>query len=235
MDILEAIGVLNHSQTEDITPYDIYGKYYVPLTEANMNRIVNGHDAFGYIMISASRADKSEEENNIRKKSIVKDIKSLGYSYVPVFGGYKEDGQDRASLEKSFIVYPYNIQTKEYADFDDFKRDMINLGKKYNQDSVLVKDGKNNPIYIQCSTETPYDDNDEGFSGVKYNHTDSEYFTALKKWSDMSKNGKNRDWKNGSLQRFTFEAYIDEQPNQVMSGHARTSLNEFVVPGFRGL
>ena len=207
--------------------YDRYGKDYIPLTETAMNRLVHGHNDKGYIIISA------KDPNNQGRRSLISFLKKFGYSYVPVFGGYKEEGQDKASLEESFVVFPYDVATEKYDDFDNFKKNLINLGKLHGQESILVKEDGKNPVCIRCDTGEPYEGY-EGFSDVNFNHADDEYFAALKKHRDMSLNGKNRDFKNVNPQRFTFEAYITEQPHQIMSAHRRHSLNEFVIPGYKG-
>lgn len=208
-----------------------YQKALVPLTEANLKRIVKGHDAAGYGMISASRQSLPESENITRTQELKYTLKKLGYSYIPVYGGYKEEGQEKAGLELSLIVYPYDIVSKTYADFDQFIDDLLDLGNKFNQDSILIKEPNDKPKYIECKTGNVM----VSFDSHKLNDVDSDYFTALKKWSDMSLNKKEQKWDKGSPQRFTFEAYIEEQPNQFASGCARKHLGEFVVPGFRGV
>ena len=181
--------------------YDRYGKNYIPLTETTLNRLIHGHDDKGYIVISAAKSENKEDKNNLGRNSLISDLKRLGYSYVPVFCGYKEEGQEKASLEKSFVVFPYDIATEKYDDFDNFKKNLIDLGKKYEQESILVKETGKDPVLIQCDTGEPGEED--------------------------------RDF-NVSSQRFTFEAYIAEQPQQIMSAHARTHLNEFVIPGYKG-
>lgn len=180
--------------------HDRYGKNYIPFTETTMNRLVHGHDERGYIVITAAPQNR-EDKNNRGRNSLISDLKRLGYSYVPVFCGYKEVGQEKASLEESFVVFPYDIATEKYDDFDNFKKNLINLGKKYEQESILVKENGEDPICIQCDTGEPGEED--------------------------------RDF-NVSSQNFTFEAYIAEQPHQIMSAHARHCLNEFVIPGYKG-
>lgn len=181
--------------------YDRYGKNYIPLTETTLNRLVHGHDDKGYIVISAAKSENKEDKNNLGGNSLISDLKRLGYSYVPVFCGYKEDGQEKASLEESLVVFPYDIATEKYDDFDNFKKNLIDLGKKYEQECILVKETGVDPICIHCDT----------------GETDEE----------------DRDF-NVDPQKFTFEAYIAEQPQQIMSAHARYCLNEFVIPGYKG-
>lgn len=181
--------------------YDRYGKNYIPLTETTLNRLVHGHDDKGYIVISAAKSENKEDKNNLGRNSLISDLKRLGYSYVPVFCGYREEGQEKASLEKSFVVFPYDIATEKYDDFDNFKKNLFRLGKKYEQESILVKETGKDPALIQCDTGEPGEED--------------------------------RDF-NVDLQKFTFEAYIAEQPHQIMSAHARHCLNEFVIPGYKG-
>lgn len=205
---------------------------YTVLTETTLNRVVKGHDKDGYIMILACRNDalenpRNEEEliaaNNIRTRNLLTDIQRSRYSYIRVYGGYKEEGSDRASVEKSFIVFPYDLKNKTKIDYDEFLEDMISLGRKYNQDSILVKKPYSDPQYFDCRTLEyvgPI------FKNVTLNDIQKEYFTALKKWSDISKKGNSIEWK-GKPQRFTYEeSYLDNPPYNNMNRHMRYSLGE---------
>lgn len=228
--------VENANRLDEI--YNTYGRHYIPLTEANLNRIIKGHDSTGYGVLSASRANLSKEENDKRTKELKSKINSLGYSHVPVLGGYREEGEPKASLEKSLIVYPYNLKTKEYADLNKFKDDLVELGKHYNQDTVMIKEPDKNPTYIRCADRQADMEFDDGYTT---NDTEEPFFTALKKWSDSSLNRKNHDWNKGKPQRFTlksnavFEAYIDQQPMSITSEvPPRYALGELFKVGFTG-
>lgn len=226
------IGEIEKMNNEN-SIYDRYGKDYIPLTEPTMNRLVHGHNDKGYIIITAAKSENKEKPNDRERKALISDLKKFGYSYVPVFGGYKEEGQGKASLEESFVVFPYDIATEKYDCSDHFRMILINLGKLHGQESILVKEDGKNPVCIRCDTGEPYEE-DDGFSDANFDHADDEYFAALKKHRDISLNGKTRGFKNGNPQRFTFEAYITEQPHQIMSAHRRHNLNEFVIPGYKG-
>lgn len=207
---------------------------YTVLTEANLNRIANGHDKDGYIMISACRGDALEnpksdqqvwDENNKRTRSLLADIQRLRYSYIPVYGGYKEEGSDVASIEKSFIVFPFNRAQKTAVDYETFLTDMIELGKKYNQDSILVKKPNSDPQYFNCRTNEF-----EGapFKNATLNDMQQEYFTALKGWSDISKKGNSIEWR-GNPQRFTYqESYLEKSPYNIMNRHMRALSGELL-------
>lgn len=226
------------------------------LTETTLNRVMGGHDKFGYAMISGMRdnlyrdkngnvysvfsgEDKKSpddkeieigtqdwvDENNKRTKELRTKLKSSTYSYIPVYGGFKEEGSNTAKIEKSFIVFPYNISTKEYMDFDEFKENLLNIGASFQQDSILIKAPDSNPVYIDCKTKKP---DDYTFTNKKVNDIAQEYFTALKKWDDSSKKGKDHFTK-GKPQRFTFESlYMNDFPNSI-SEHRRRSLNGELV------
>ena len=131
---------------------------YRKLDESTLNRLIKGHDKDGYVIISASRGDKTPSENNKRFDELKEKVWSLGYSYVPVFGGYKEDDFGEV-LEKSLFVLPKNKRSGD-IDLEKFFSDMKELGKEYEQDSVLVKYPDENPRYLELSTgrlSAPFD------------------------------------------------------------------------------
>lgn len=76
-------------------------------------------------------SEKITPENKQRTEQLKKDIRKLGYGYIPVEGGYIEnrDGNSIKVKELSFIIP--NILRKE----------IVYLCKKYNQNSVLYKEG----------------------------------------------------------------------------------------------
>lgn len=187
------------------------------LTEKNLNRISKGHEKDGYVAISASRGDYSEQENNARTNKLKKFLKDKGYSYISIYGGYKEDNQDEASMEKSFIVYPYDVRNNEKKDFDAFLSDMKDIAETYEQDSILVCEPNGKPHYIGIKVDVQ----DGDFNDVVYNDTDKMFFTAIKKWNDSSLNKKGRPFDKGKPQRFTFECYIKCKPSNNMEGHRR--------------
>lgn len=202
------------------------------LTETTLNRIAKGHDKDGYVMISACRGDalknpKSDQqvhdENNVRTRNLLKDIQSYKYSYIPVYGGYKETGSEKASIEKSFIVFPYDRSSNTSIDYETFLDNMTQLGKKYNQDAILVKKPNSSPQYFDCRemefVGTP-------FKNASLNDMQKEFFTALKGWSDISNKGDEISWM-GKPQRFTYEeSYLDNSPYNIMNSHMRYSLGE---------
>ncbi len=170
------------------------------LTEANLNRISRGHNKDGYIVISAFFKDRTIEENNQKTKELKAALTTKGYSYVPVFGGYRYMDTHKETMEKSFCVYP--IQRgwqRKPIDFNVFKENMIKLGKKYEQNSILICPPNEKPRYLYLADMHE----EKPFSNITYNDTNRENFTALKKWNADKFN-------QGKPQRFTYENPIED-------------------------
>ena len=106
------------------------------MNESSSSRIlqhINNKKTFG--VISASRKDNSDKENDDRYKSLIKDVRGMGYGYIELKGGYKET--TGFVTEKSLFIPEIT------------KNEIVKLGKKYNQDSVLFKD-KN--MFVEIGT-----------------------------------------------------------------------------------
>lgn len=136
-----------------------------------------------------------------------------------------EEGQDKANIEKSFIVFPFNISTKEDTDFEEFINDMFDwCGNDDNpQDAILVKFPGKNPRYYDPKNKKPTDDVE--FTGTSLNDITKEYFTALKKWNDISKKD---NFTKGNPQRWTFESYMNDFPKSIAEHRIRTNKGELV-------
>lgn len=246
-------------------------KYLIPLTEANLNRIINGHDKMGYIVASASRQDlwlidkngervvtsdaddcrkyrvikqlepdtqEHVDANNKRSKELVSYLRKNNYSYVPVYGGYREDGQTLANVEKSFIVLPYNIKTGEYVDFSKCVSDIMNICKKFNQDSILIKYPDADPTYYSCDDGSKI----SKFYGTTINDLTKQAFTSLKKWDDIDFRSKTQrdkkvkpEFTKGKPQRFShdlefesFQLCLNSFPGQNSELQRRSLLGEMV-------
>lgn len=193
------------------------------LTEKNLNRLVQGHDDRGYAIISGSRKNNTKEENDIKTKELKKMLLNAGYSYIPVYGGYQEIGKE-ASTEKSFMVFPFDKNFKEYTDFDTFQDFIIDLTDKYDQDSVLIKRPGENPRYWNRMKEVENANGEiERVPERKWadwsfekeptlNDVTQKYFTALKSWK--------KDFHKGKPQRWTFEDYhLRPHPGTLAANH----------------
>ena len=109
----------------------------VDLEESSLNRLADKAKKKGIGYISGSRGDKSKKENDARAKQLSKDIRGAGLpGPTKVKGEYIEnDGSKdgRKVSEKSYAVSSGKKGKRK------FKKTMEKLGKKYDQDSVLVQ------------------------------------------------------------------------------------------------
>lgn len=105
--------------------------------------------------ISACRSENILEENNIATNNLADDLMRLGYGYVKVKGGYienKNTPEEKFVEEKTFAVFNNNDPTKYHT---NFKRDMIGLCRRYNQECVLIKmKGESGHYYDQKGNES---------------------------------------------------------------------------------
>ena len=113
------------------------------LVEGNkLKRLENYHSKNGYIIVSASRSNNTEQVNNENKNLLKKELNRTSFSFREVKGYYKEFGME-PSLEKSFIVYAGN---------KDNANELYNLAIRccriFGQDSVLIAKPNQTPQYF---------------------------------------------------------------------------------------
>ena len=110
------------------------------LEESSLARIKSKSDKGGMAALSASRAGKSAKENRARAKQLDKDIRGKGLGgATKVTGSYVEkgdDGKEKKVKERSHVVTSGKMGKRK------FKKAVKKLGKKYGQDSVLIKQKK---------------------------------------------------------------------------------------------
>lgn len=121
----------NETLEEEITPSRLW-KY-------------QEHPEMNFAILSADRSERTPEENKEKSEELKKDIKSMGYWYTELKGGYIEIGENGKRVpvdgEDSFIV---PNMTKEEA---------MELGKKYDQDTVMFKDAKEHTLQYIITNE----------------------------------------------------------------------------------
>lgn len=98
------------------------------LKESSLSRVLQHINdpkrIFG--VMSPSRKEYSDEVNENRYKELISKIRKMGYGYIPMRGGYKEE--EGFVNEKSLFIPNIN------------RTEIINLGKEYDQFSVIHKD-----------------------------------------------------------------------------------------------
>ncbi len=174
--------------------------YLFKLKEANMVRSLELGKMYGYMLVSAIRqpapnastedCKEQQVKNSLNSRSLEEIITGNNLSYIPVYGGYQEEGK-RASEEKSYFILNYSIKTKDSISFDDFFDLAVNLCQKFNQDSVLVfNPSSGKPAYFDKQGRKVLE-----FSGnVKFNDLMQMYYTRF---------SKNKKYDR----RFTYEQY----------------------------
>lgn len=188
----------------------------VKINEASLNRILSKHYKDGFIIVTNFRNENSDAQNNSGFEQLKGDVKSAGYSFIPVYGGFIEnkDTEDEVEVEEASLFVPNHkvATTKEFDDSESLKELGIKLSKKYNQDSFLYKPKgeENDSYYIDKNGNV-----DMKFSNKTLNDLTQIYFTRLtpsaanpdKFLGDKSKTDK-------ADRRFTFteSVYINEPP-----------------------
>lgn len=146
------------------------------LEKITINRILAKHGNNGFIVISANRADKPHDENVKNTKELRNRIAKQGYSYLPVYGGYRntQTGEE-ADYEPSFLVFNYN----ENGESRDMKK-LVELTKlwcgDYEQDCAYVKLPDKDPVYIDRNGKIT---NKRESDKVAINDPTKEFFTSL--------------------------------------------------------
>ena len=107
------------------------------MQESSLNRIRQKDSKGGMAIMSAQRGDKTKKQNAARSKQMDKDIRGAGLpGATKVSGRYTENPgtkDEKKVGERSHVVSSGKKGKKA------FKKAITKLGKKYNQDSVLIK------------------------------------------------------------------------------------------------
>jgi hypothetical protein len=168
------------------------------LNESTLSRLISKYMDIGFIIISADRTceaesgrDCSEAEerqqekiNKENEERIKEDIRNAGFGFVPTYGGYREErGINKETGKKEYVDTdaPENsfiIPSKEGND-QDLKNLGIQLSRKYNQDSFLLKEPSsvgNNAYFITKEGEV-----DMTFNDIAIDDLEQEYYTMFRK------------------------------------------------------
>ena len=102
----------------------------VPLVESSLSRLFQmvQEDERTFGILSAFRGTNPKEENLAAHAALKKKIRAMGYGYIELRGGYKEETGD---VEELSLMIP-NIE----------KTELVNLGRANGQHSVMFKDKK---------------------------------------------------------------------------------------------
>jgi hypothetical protein len=121
----------------------------------------------------------SDEQISARSQALHQDLVNSGYMFTPSAGRYK--GAD----EDSFLVMAHEAETQE----------IIALGQKYHQDSVIVADGGNQQFIFTTGPNAGQAHVGSGFEALPEEAT--EYPTRIETEDGRSvKFSLNFDWEN---------------------------------------
>ena len=145
------------------------------ITSSNDDRIINKE----YL---------SHNQNRKNNKDLAKAIRDLKYSFIRIVGYYSEgdneEGSEPVREESFFVINP------EYRNYTVFTKDMVNLAKKFEQESVIVWN-------YNINTATCYETKDfknyratEGFKGFSIDKAREYAWTQFKKnWFEFGSDG----------------------------------------------
>lgn len=141
-----------------------------------------------YGTISAERKGLSPEENKNRMEALKDDLHRMGYS-----GRIKKTrGMWEGGSEASFMVSAHEAGTEHG---NKLKSDLIALGKKYDQDSIIHHDGKKAKLYGTNPTGYPGQGNVEGIGTTKMNKSNPYGETEFRSYPKEKENTPKRKGK----------------------------------------
>lgn len=162
--------------------------------ETNWGRLFNQFRPTGFFIISASRKENSPEVNKRKTLKLKKELEDKCFRPIAVHGGWVEDeGLDTEKFvnETSFFV-PLFFGNKQFSasQYDVksthiFYKWIFELGRRYEQESVLYCPPNGKPRYVQ-TTEKDYGEGPikagthfDRFNRVNHNQKDAKYYTDL--------------------------------------------------------
>jgi len=184
--------------------------YFKPLNEVKLNRIVDYHFKNGFITISSERyipivnflnGQEETEENlnnaklrrteylNKLRTELMSDIKSSGRVYIPLQGGFIENGKE--VIESSFLVPRIETDiTNNGISNDPLFKLGENLCGKYDQYSFLYKAGGDNNL--SCFYDRNGNADGVEFNALTLNDITQIYFSKLHKDYRIKKHDEKR-------------------------------------------
>ena len=157
----------------------ILNREEVDLSETSLTRVMSKSQKGGMAIMSAQRGDKSKKENEARSKQLEKDVRGAGLpGPTKVSGRYTENPgtpQETKVGEKSHVITPGKKGKRK------FKKAIEKLGKKYDQDSVLIqrKPGGSSTLKGTSKTSWPGKGKNVSIGSMKPGRT-GEFDTRVK-------------------------------------------------------
>ena len=161
--------------------------------------------------------DWLKARNKAADKQLRQDIQDAGFSYTPVFGGYRMQETGEESHEPSYVVYCYDKKGQQ-RDFQDLLEFGLKMCLKYSQESVYVQAPGEPPVYLDYNGNQVNTSSSDNF---KFNRDQEEFFTTT-----------SRDKSNP--QRFTADIvfenmYIPLRPGDYNENMRRRKQGEYIL------
>lgn len=123
------------------------------LNESSLSRLLNQRDNYDSGCISAFRYEfykklpdgrykTKTQENRKRNAALRQELRDLGYSITKIDGYWQEESAKYPTVEESIFVVDINNS-------GNLKKDLIRLGKKYDQETILYKPANGKPHLIK--------------------------------------------------------------------------------------
>jgi len=164
------------------------------ITETSWHRLMKMFRPTGFCMISACRGEYDEKTNAKRTLALKKDLEDKCFKPIKVYGGWIEnqgtDEEKSVGEETWFVPFFFGGKSWAASEYDMkstsiFYKWCLELGAKYEQESILYCPPNGKPRYVQ-TTEKDYGDGPvkKGTHTLKFNtakigDNHSAYFTDL--------------------------------------------------------
>lgn len=156
----------------DNYPHTCNNAPLVSITDNRAKTLFDKYSTYGFIVIGYDNSDFD------RIKEMISTIKSRKYSYMPIYGSFRENigEENETHFEKSFVIFNYNNkQHCEVSVFSKLIQFAIDLAQQFNQDSFLYYEPNKNFKYTKTDGTTIA----EYETDAPFNDLTKEYWTDL--------------------------------------------------------
>lgn len=143
---------------------DIQKLFGTKLDESSLSRLWQKHQNHDGGIITAYRGTNTKSKNQSLNSVLSNALIGKGYSLTTVTGHFLEDEglpTERWVKERSFVVIDHN-------DTGKLKKDLVNLGTKFDQDCITFWSVKENKYYAICTTHRKWKDKKDHYGQVDY-------------------------------------------------------------------
>lgn len=155
---LEDINSLYESRDEVVTKKDI--AFRTVCTES-LSRILDAAKNRDFAILTAYRKSYTKEENVLRNRKLRGELNAMQLGVHPLIGHWRECTVPGVPYEECPVNKLVDVVERSYFVFrndststEDFKKIIMTLGKKYEQDAVILKLGKETKVVMLNSDDS---------------------------------------------------------------------------------